>query len=65
MKTFQKSLHTTPAGFLELHFGDMIFLSQKIPGKDAYLTILGDPAINVGYLRLEMRKVIRGIAKLI
>ncbi|MBN2367204.1 MAG: response regulator [Calditrichaeota bacterium] len=57
----QKNLQTTPAQFLECQFGNMILVSSKVPDKDVWLTILGKTSVNIGLLRLEIRKSIKKI----
>lgn len=61
----QKQLHANPAVFFEIHFGDLVFISRKIPAKDAYVTILAEPGVNIGFLRLELRKKMKEIQSLI
>jgi CheY-like chemotaxis protein len=61
----QRNLQATPASFLEVQFGNMIYLSCLVPDKDAWITVLGDNGANVGFLRMELRKVVKNVSGLI
>jgi CheY-like chemotaxis protein len=63
MNKLQQHLQTTPAAFLEIQFGSMVLIASRVPEKDAWISVLGDSNLNVGYLRLEIRKSIKDIAE--
>jgi CheY-like chemotaxis protein len=65
LKKLQQHLQTTKAQFFELHFGNLVLLSRKIPNKDIYVTVSGDTDVNVGFVRLELRKAVKEIKKLV
>jgi CheY-like chemotaxis protein len=62
LSKFQENLQTTPAMLMEIQFGNLIFVSARVPDKDAWVTVLGDPGINVGFVRLELRKAVKKIS---
>ena len=51
--------------FWEIQFEKRICVIQKIPGQDAYLSIIGSERVNSGYIRLEMKKNIPTLSKLL
>ncbi len=51
--------------FWEGHFLNHTVLLHKIPGEDAYVTILGGREMNTGFVRLELRKHLDKIKTLI
>lgn len=42
--------------FGEFQFEKRIFIIQQIPGRDAFLAIIGKENVNSGYIRLEIKK---------
>lgn len=58
-------LYLPPAAFFEIHFKDQLLISKKFFDKDAIISILADMQINIGYLRLELRKVMKEIKDLL
>ncbi len=65
LKKFRQYLQTTETKFTELHFQDILFISAKIPAKDAYISVLSDPNVNIGFVRLELRNVMKELAGLL
>lgn len=65
LKKLQQQLQTNQPEFFEIRFDNLVLFSQKIPRRDAYLTILSEPAANSGFIRLELRKIVRGLQPLI
>jgi len=65
LKKLQVNLKSKSAHFTEVHFGDRILLSVKVPDKDAWVSVLGEPDLNVGFVRLELRKIVKSLQPLI
>jgi CheY-like chemotaxis protein/predicted regulator of Ras-like GTPase activity (Roadblock/LC7/MglB family) len=65
LNKFQQNLQTTAAMLLEIQFGNLIFVTARVPDKDAWVTVLGDPGVNVGFVRLELRKAVKKISAFI
>ncbi|MEJ2635070.1 MAG: response regulator [Calditrichia bacterium] len=65
LKKLQKHLQTTPPGLLEIQFGNLFMITNKIPDKDAYITVLGDHTLNVGFVRFELRKIVKEIGEMV
>jgi CheY-like chemotaxis protein len=61
----QEGLQTTGPNLIEIQFGSLVLVSSKVPEKDAWITIIGDPNLNVGLVRLELRKVVKNIKTLV
>lgn len=61
----QKYLQATVANFIEIQFGNLCFFCSRVPDKDAWVTVLGDPQLNAGFIRLELRKAVKEINSLI
>ncbi len=51
--------------FWEFQFEKRTFILQRIPGQDAFLSILGDENVNSGFIRLEIKKNLQNLSKLI
>lgn len=51
--------------FWEMQFQKKVFILQKIPNQDAYLTIVGNQNVNSGYIRLEIKKNLDDLSKLL
>ncbi len=51
--------------FTAVHFSNRHFIMQKIPHQDAYLSILGQPNMNNAFIRLEIKKVLDDLVKMI
>ncbi len=65
LKKLQKHLQTTDPIFMEMQFGNLVLISKRVPKKDAFITVIADHSVNVGFIRLELRKVVKEIAPLL
>jgi hypothetical protein len=65
LQDFREKIKAMPAEFLELQFGDKKILSAGIPEKDAWVTVIGEANINTGFIRLELRKLVKKVKPLI
>jgi len=61
----QHNLKASVSNFIEIQFENMIFLACKVTDKDAWVTILGNSNANLGFLRIELRKVVKKIYPII
>ncbi len=61
----QKHLQAISTQFFEIHFGNQLLISRKVPEKDAFISILTEIRTNVGYIRLELRKALKEIKDLL
>ena len=51
--------------FFELQFGNKIILSNAVSEKDAWITVVGEQSLNVGFVRMELRKLVKKVQPLI
>ena len=51
--------------FLEIHLNKMKLILHKIPGQDGFLSIVGDKKLNPGFLRMELKKILKDVANLV
>ena len=51
--------------FWEFQLEKRVFILHKIPGQDAFLSVVGDENVNSGFVRLEIKKNIEDLSKLI
>jgi CheY-like chemotaxis protein len=65
MKQFQEKIKATPVMFFELQFGNKIILSNAVSEKDAWITVVGEQSLNVGFVRMELRKLVKKVQPLI
>ena len=68
MESFQKKkkiLNSQSIEYWEVQLGNNIVFLYKIPYQDAFITIVGDKELNRGFVRLEIKKLLRQIAQLI
>ncbi len=65
LKRLTENLKSKPAHFSEIHFADRILLTIKVPEKDAWVTVTGEADLNVGFVRLELRKIVKELRPLI
>ncbi len=65
VKKLRKHLQAHPPVFWEMRFGNLLLISQKVPKRDAYISLLADPASNIGLLRIEMNRAVKDIQPLV
>lgn len=51
--------------FWEIQFKKRVYIIQRIPGQDAFLSIIGKENINSGFMRVELRKHLPMLAELL
>ena len=51
--------------FWEVRFEHRACIIQKIPEQDAYLSIIGNEKLNPGFIRLEIKKAMPQLSKLL
>lgn len=54
-----------PLEFWDLQFANSSFIVQRIPGEDAYLSVVGGTGVNAGFVRMEIRKSLTSLAELL
>jgi CheY-like chemotaxis protein len=61
IQKLQKNMQATDARFIEMHFGNLILLSSKVGGKDGWITVSGEDTVNIGLLRIALRKAVKEV----
>jgi CheY-like chemotaxis protein len=51
--------------FLEIHFNDQILISSRVNNSDNLISILSSQRTNIGFVRLELRKILKKIKELL
>jgi predicted regulator of Ras-like GTPase activity (Roadblock/LC7/MglB family) len=65
LQQFQKKIKAESTQFIELQFADKIILSNAVADKDAWVTVIGEENLNVGFIRMELRKLVKQVQPLI
>lgn len=65
LKKLQTYLQAGGAGFMEIQFNKIALISSKVPEKDAFVTVFGDRNLNIGFVRVELRRSMKTLGKLI
>ena len=52
-------------GYWEFQFEKRVLITHKVPSHDAYVSIVGADNLNAGFIRLEVKKHLSKVAKLI
>ena len=65
LTTAAKFFKSQSLEFLEIHLNKMKLILHKIPGQDGFLSIVGDKKLNPGFLRMELKKILKDVANLV
>jgi CheY-like chemotaxis protein/predicted regulator of Ras-like GTPase activity (Roadblock/LC7/MglB family) len=65
VKRLQHNLNASSSNFIEIQFENIVFLSCKVPNVDAWVSVLGSNDANVGFLRLELRKIVKKLSPMV